>query len=156
MVRRRPRRSPEPALAALGADHSYLQRHVAVRSPITSGSTSSHSRCRVSAFLRRELILDIARFWSSIASFDDERGRYEIRGVMGPDEFHDGYPDSATPGLTTTPIPTSCRVGAVPGAGGARSAVRRASRRAHDAAGFVGGGDRALGRYQPQDVCTAP
>ena len=46
-----------------------------------------------------ELILDIACFWSSIASFNDERGRYEIRGVMGPDEFHDGYPDSVTPGL---------------------------------------------------------
>jgi trehalose/maltose hydrolase-like predicted phosphorylase len=45
------------------------------------------------------MILDIACFWSSIASFDEERGRYEIRGVMGPDEFHDGYPDSATPGL---------------------------------------------------------
>ncbi|EQD49391.1 Glycoside hydrolase family 65, central catalytic domain protein, partial [mine drainage metagenome] len=31
--------------------------------------------------------------------FDDARGRYEIRGVMGPDEFHDGYPDATTPGL---------------------------------------------------------
>jgi trehalose/maltose hydrolase-like predicted phosphorylase len=50
-------------------------------------------------FYGAELILDIARFWSSIASFDDERGRYEIHGVMGPDEFHDGYPDAATPGL---------------------------------------------------------
>jgi trehalose/maltose hydrolase-like predicted phosphorylase len=46
-----------------------------------------------------ELVLEIARFWSSIAIFSDERGRYEICGVMGPDEFHDGYPDSTTPGL---------------------------------------------------------
>ncbi len=46
-----------------------------------------------------EIILEIARFWSSIASFNESRGRYEIRGVMGPDEFHDGYPDSSTPGL---------------------------------------------------------
>jgi hypothetical protein len=45
------------------------------------------------------MILEIAHFWSSIAIFSDERGRYEIRGVIGPDEFHDGYPDSATPGL---------------------------------------------------------
>jgi trehalose/maltose hydrolase-like predicted phosphorylase len=45
------------------------------------------------------MILEIAHFWSSIAIFSDERGRYEIRGVMGPDEFHDGSPDSATPGL---------------------------------------------------------
>ena len=27
------------------------------------------------------------------------RGRYEIRGVMGPDEFHDAYPDAATAGV---------------------------------------------------------
>jgi trehalose/maltose hydrolase-like predicted phosphorylase len=27
------------------------------------------------------------------------RDRYEIHGVIGPDEFHDGYPDAATPGL---------------------------------------------------------
>ena len=45
------------------------------------------------------MILEIARFWSSIASFNDARGRYEIRGVMGPDEFHESYPGSATPGL---------------------------------------------------------
>ncbi len=34
-----------------------------------------------------------------MATFNDQRGRYEIRGVMGPDEFHDGYPDAAVPGL---------------------------------------------------------
>ncbi len=31
--------------------------------------------------------------------FNDERGRYEIHGVMGPDEFHDSYPEAAEPGL---------------------------------------------------------
>ena len=69
-------------------------------SPITCGSTSKS--LTISSFCSSygaELILDIARFWSSIANFNDERGRYEIRGVMGPDEFHDGYPDSAKPGL---------------------------------------------------------
>ena len=50
-------------------------------------------------FYGAELMLDIALFWSSIANFNSERERYEIRGVMGPDEFHDGYPDAATPGL---------------------------------------------------------
>ena len=81
-------------------DNSYLQRHV--------GSAIAHNVWQYFQvthdveFLHSygaELILDIACFWSSIASFDDERGRYEIRGVMGPDEFHDGYPDSTTPGL---------------------------------------------------------
>ncbi|MBV8892808.1 MAG: glycoside hydrolase family 65 protein, partial [Acidobacteria bacterium] len=50
-------------------------------------------------FYGAEVILEIARFWSSIATFNDERGRYEIRGVMGPDEFHEAYPNSATAGL---------------------------------------------------------
>jgi trehalose/maltose hydrolase-like predicted phosphorylase len=39
-----------------------------------------------------EMMLEIACFWGSIAHFNPERGRYEIRGVMGPDEFHEQYP----------------------------------------------------------------
>ncbi len=81
-------------------DNSYLQRHV--------GSAIAHNVWQYFQvthdveFLHSygaELILEIARFWSSIASFDHERGRYQIRGVIGPDEFHDGSPDGATPGL---------------------------------------------------------
>jgi len=39
-----------------------------------------------------ELMLEIARFWVSLASYDKKTGRYAIRGVMGPDEFHTAYP----------------------------------------------------------------
>ncbi|HZU03718.1 MAG TPA: glycosyl hydrolase family 65 protein, partial [Ktedonobacteraceae bacterium] len=46
-----------------------------------------------------EMLMEIARFWSSIAHFNPQRGRYEIHGVMGPDEFHEKYPDSDEPGL---------------------------------------------------------
>jgi trehalose/maltose hydrolase-like predicted phosphorylase len=46
-----------------------------------------------------EMMLEIARFWSSIARFNPERDRYEIHGVMGPDEFHEKYPDSEEEGL---------------------------------------------------------
>src|SRR3712207_1309138 len=46
-----------------------------------------------------EMMLEIARFWSSIASFNPDRGRYEIHGVMGPDEFHEKYPGSDEEGL---------------------------------------------------------
>jgi trehalose/maltose hydrolase-like predicted phosphorylase len=46
-----------------------------------------------------EMMLEIARFWSSIAHFNPERDRYEIHGVMGPDEFHEKYPDSDEEGL---------------------------------------------------------
>ena len=47
-----------------------------------------------------ELMLEIARFWASLSSFDAESGRYSIRGVMGPDEFHTAYPgkDASTDG----------------------------------------------------------
>ncbi len=39
-----------------------------------------------------EIMLEIMRFWASIARFDPERERYVIEGVMGPDEFHEKYP----------------------------------------------------------------
>jgi alpha,alpha-trehalase len=46
-----------------------------------------------------ELLLEIARFWASIAAYDRSRDRYVIRGVIGPDEFHTGYPDASQPGI---------------------------------------------------------
>jgi trehalose/maltose hydrolase-like predicted phosphorylase len=46
-----------------------------------------------------EMMLEIARFWSSIAHFNPERDRYEIHGVMGPDEFHEKYPGSEEDGI---------------------------------------------------------
>jgi trehalose/maltose hydrolase-like predicted phosphorylase len=46
-----------------------------------------------------ELMLEIARFWASIAHFNADRERYEIHGVMGPDEFHERYPDAKQGGL---------------------------------------------------------
>lgn len=50
-------------------------------------------------FYGAEMILEIARFWASAARFNTVSGRYEIHGVMGPDEFHEGYPDSEAHGL---------------------------------------------------------
>ena len=46
-----------------------------------------------------EMLAEIARFWVSRARFDDARGRYVIRGVIGPDEFHSGYPDAPYGGI---------------------------------------------------------
>lgn len=48
-----------------------------------------------------EIILSTALFWASIASYNEERKRYEIKKVMGPDEYHTHYPDAAEddPGL---------------------------------------------------------
>ena len=44
-------------------------------------------------------MLEIARFWASIAHYKPERDRYEIHGVMGPDEFHERYPGAEDSGL---------------------------------------------------------
>ena len=46
-----------------------------------------------------EMMLEIARFWASITHFNPERERYEIHGVMGPDEFHEKYPGAERGGL---------------------------------------------------------
>jgi len=47
-----------------------------------------------------ELFFEIARFFASLATWDQALGRHRIEGVVGPDEFHDGYPWSADPGIT--------------------------------------------------------
>ncbi len=46
-----------------------------------------------------EMLAEIARFWVSRATYDEERDRYHIRGVIGPDEFHSGYPRAPYDGI---------------------------------------------------------
>ncbi|MEE6176239.1 trehalose-phosphatase [Mycobacterium sp. 050134] len=46
-----------------------------------------------------EMLVEIARFWVGLATFDDSRGRYAIRGIIGPDEFHSGYPGKEYDGI---------------------------------------------------------
>src|SRR6266540_6670402 len=41
-----------------------------------------------------EIILETARFWSSRAMLEAD-GQYHIRGVIGPDEYHEGVDDNA-------------------------------------------------------------
>ena len=46
-----------------------------------------------------EMILEIARYWAALATHDQGLDRFVIRGVMGPDEFHTGYPGAEDEGL---------------------------------------------------------
>jgi alpha,alpha-trehalase len=81
-------------------DRSHRQRHVNIA--IAYNVWQHYMVTGSTAFLRftgAELLIEIARFWSSAATYDGEQDRYEIHGVMGPDEYHDGYPDSDEPGL---------------------------------------------------------
>jgi alpha,alpha-trehalase len=81
-------------------DHSQLQRHVnaAIVYKIWQFYQASGD-LEFLCFNGSEIILEIARFWASLATFNDTLGRYEIRGVMGPDEYHDAYPGADKPGL---------------------------------------------------------
>ncbi len=50
------------------------------------------------AFMRdygAEILLDTARFWASRVVWNEERGVYEIRGVIGPDEYHEHVHNNA-------------------------------------------------------------
>ncbi|PTR27469.1 trehalose/maltose hydrolase-like predicted phosphorylase [Rhodococcus sp. OK519] len=46
-----------------------------------------------------EMLVENARLWASLAVYDPADDRFDIRGVMGPDEFHDGYPDRPGGGI---------------------------------------------------------
>jgi len=82
------------------ADHTYLQRHI--NAAIAHNVWQYYQVTRDMEFLSfygAEMILEIARFWSSIAVLNEQTRRYEILGVTGPDEFHTAYPDATEPGL---------------------------------------------------------
>ncbi|MEA1991067.1 MAG: trehalose-phosphatase, partial [Thermodesulfobacteriota bacterium] len=51
------------------------------------------------SFYGAEMIFEIARFWESISTYNETLDRYEIIGIMGPDEYHEAYPDAKAPGL---------------------------------------------------------
>jgi len=46
-----------------------------------------------------EMVLDIARFLASLATYNEQKRKYEILHVMGPDEYHDALPGADEPGL---------------------------------------------------------
>ncbi|MEV7083519.1 glycosyl hydrolase family 65 protein [Streptomyces sp. NPDC093516] len=81
-------------------DHTHLQHHV--------GSAIAYNvwqYCEAGGdaeFLHTkgaEMLLQIARFWADSATWDAALGRHRIRGVVGPDEYHEAYPGAERPGL---------------------------------------------------------
>ncbi len=81
-------------------DNSHLQRHI--NAAIVYNVWQYYQVTGDLEFLSwygAEIILEIARFWASLAEYDAELDRYEIKGVMGPDEYHDAYPGAESPGL---------------------------------------------------------
>ncbi|MGD9302129.1 MAG: trehalose-phosphatase, partial [Desulfobacterales bacterium] len=81
-------------------DNSRLQRHVNAAVAYNLYQYFQVTRdMEFIAFYGAEMMLEIARFWAAIVEYNSELERYEILGVMGPDEYHDAYPDADRPGL---------------------------------------------------------
>jgi len=81
-------------------DNTHLQRHV--NAAIAYNTWQYFEATDDMEFISTygaEVILEIARFFAGITSFNESLGRYEILGVVGPDEYHESYPDSEKPGL---------------------------------------------------------
>ena len=88
-----------PRSGAWDPDRSRLQRHVnaAIAKNVWDYVRATGDR----EFLARhgaELLLEIARFWASMFE-ETAEGGFGIDGVMGPDEFHEAYPDAHDGGV---------------------------------------------------------
>ena len=81
-------------------DNTCLQRHVnaAIAYNVWQYYQSTDDK-EFLYFYGAEMLLEIAKFWSSVVSYNQFRKRYEIHGVIGPDEYHTAYPDSDSPGI---------------------------------------------------------
>ena len=89
-----------PKDSTWGPDLSRRQRHVsiAVFYNVWQYVESSGDE----KFLHKygaQIMLEVARFWASIAKYDANTRKYHIEGVMGPDEFHEKQPDTEEQGI---------------------------------------------------------
>src|SRR5215207_8474430 len=81
-------------------DNSRRQRHVglAVAYSIIQYAEASGDESFL-ADVGIDLVVDVARCFASMAIYDAQGDRYDINSVMGPDEFHDGYPGQPGSGV---------------------------------------------------------
>ncbi len=81
-------------------DNSRRQRHVGLA--VAYSVWQYYQSTADLAFLAdqgAELLVEVARLFTSMTSYDTAADRYDITGVMGPDEFHDGYPGAPGQGV---------------------------------------------------------
>ncbi|AKD04848.1 glycosyl hydrolase family 65 protein [Pontibacter korlensis] len=81
-------------------DNTFLQRHInaAIAYNVWQYFQATEDMGFMT-YMGGEMIFDIAQFWSSIATYNSELERYEIRNVVGPDEYHTEYPGKENTGL---------------------------------------------------------
>ena len=88
-----------PLTGKWGADYSSFQRHVSLAVAYNTWQyVHATNDIDFLANYGAEMFLDICRFWASKAN-KEASGRYSIKNVMGPDEFHEKYPGSKEGGL---------------------------------------------------------
>lgn len=82
------------------ADNSRRQRHVGLA--VAYNAWQFYECTGDLDWLREhgaELIIEVARLFTSMAHYAPAEDRYHIDAVMGPDEYHDGYPGTPGSGL---------------------------------------------------------
>ena len=81
-------------------DNSRLQRHVSLAIVynlwIYVQLTGDESILQEGGL---DVVVETSKFWLNKVTLGDD-GRYHLAGVMGPDEFHEAYPDADTGGIT--------------------------------------------------------
>lgn len=89
-----------PLTGEWGDDYSSLQRHVslAIAYNIWDYFWITNDRSFLSDY-GMEMFFEICRFWASKAVKNPKTKRFEISGVMGPDEFHEHMPNQSEGGL---------------------------------------------------------
>ena len=89
-----------PVSGTWGPDLSRLQRHVslAIAYNIWEYFYVTNDLDFLHAY-GAEMMIEIARFWASIAKYSSNDQRYHIAGIMGPDEFHEKYPEKKRGGI---------------------------------------------------------
>lgn len=88
-----------PISGKWGDDYSSLQRHVSLA--IGYNVWQYYNTTNDLEFIEKygaEMFFEICRFWASKA-YKGDNERYSIKNVMGPDEFHEKYPNSTEGGL---------------------------------------------------------
>ncbi|WP_195701222.1 glycoside hydrolase family 65 protein [Companilactobacillus futsaii] len=81
-------------------DNSRKQRHVSLA--IAYNIWNYYNLTENEEFMKKyglEMLLQIAKFWIDMSKYDEKTAKYSIENVMGPDEFHEGYPKKDDGGL---------------------------------------------------------
>jgi len=90
-----------PRSGKWGPDYSRIQRHISIS--IAYSIWRYWEKTYDRTFLKdfgAEMFLSIVQFFTSMAEYSARQNKYHIRGVMGPDEFHEKMPRSSQAGIT--------------------------------------------------------